>query len=117
MIGTLCPSGVESVFGFLEAIFQNRCHQMLFQSNNLGNRIQNLKSEITNTEKSLVVYPGRRCKARRLTESTKVEVYNSIRHPINAESVPQTKVAKNNIRDEQRARADVHLRFWLGFGD
>ena len=80
---------------------------MLLQGNILESRIQV-------TEESLVLiratiqgeslkrgHVGRRLKVFTLSETTKAEVYNSIRHPINSESVPQTKVAENNSRHEQ----------------
>ena len=86
-------------------------------------------TEITNAEKSLVLiratiqgeslkwgHVGRRLKVFTLSETTKAEVYNSICHPINSESVPETKVAQNNSRHEQSARADARLSFRLGFG-
>ena len=85
---------------------------MLFQSNILESRIQILKTKITNTEKSL---EGRRLKLLH-AHPTKVEVYNSIRHPINSESVPQTKFAKNNGRHEQSARANFACAFGLALG-
>ena len=82
---------------------------MLLQSNILESRTQILKTEITNTEKSLVLiratiqgeslkrsHVGRRLKVFTPSETTKAEVYNSIRHPIKSESAPQTKVAENS---------------------
>ena len=69
---------------------------MLLQSNILESRIQVLKTEITNTEKSLILvratiqgeslklgHVGRRLKVFTLCKTTKAEVYNSSCHPPN----------------------------------
>ena len=85
---------------------------MLLQSNTLESRIQVLKTEITNTEESLVLiratiqgeslkrgHVGRRLKVFTLTETTKAEVYNSSRHPISSESVPPNQ----SCREQQPA--------------